>query len=144
MIRTEKTILIDRPIEDVFDYLADFKNDMQWRSELAEIRQTTGFARGQGARYEQRLTWGDREADADFEVVEYEPNRHIGFRGSSGSLSARGDYELDAEDGRTRLRVVGELELSGVLEAAEEMIGDAVQRAGEEDLRHLKDILESR
>lgn len=144
VIRTEKTILIEKPVEDVFGYISDFKNDMEWRSELAEIRQTTEFARGQGARYEERLNWGDREANAEFEVVDYRPNSHIAFRGSSGSLSARGEYDLDAEDSRTRLTVVGEIELSGVLAAAEEMIGEAVERQGEEDLAHLKDILESR
>ena len=143
VIRTEKTILIERPIEDVFSYIADFKNDMAWRSELAEIRQTTEFARGQGARYEERLHWGDREANAEFEVVDYRPNSRIEFRGSSGSLSARGEYDLDAEENRTRLTVVGEIELSGVLAAAEEIIAEAVRKQGEEDLEHLKDILES-
>lgn len=144
MIRTEETIVIERPIEDVFWYLADLRNDMAWRSELRDIRQKSVSSRGRGAKYEQRLAWAGMEADTEVEIVEFRPSTRITYEGTSGTLHARGDYELDTQAAGTRLHVISEIELGGDLATAEDEIGEAVRRQGEEDLRHLKDILESR
>jgi len=144
MIRTEKTIVIKRPVEDVFNYMAEFENDMEWRSELAEIRRTTEFGRNAGARYEQRLTWGGGEAMTDFEITDFKPYRHIEFRGTSGDVQAHGIYDFEAEDGTTRVKVAAEVQVSGALKLSEPLIEQALSKQGASDLDHLKDILESR
>lgn len=144
MIRTERTIEIKRPVEDVFNYMAEFENDMEWRSELAQIRRTTGFGRNQGARYEQLLRWDGNEAMTDFEVTDFRPFQHIEFRGTTGNVQAHGIYDFVAHDNTTLVKVAAEVEISGALKLAEPMIKQTLEQQGDDDLHHLKDILESR
>ena len=52
MPHAENTVTIDRPIEDVFAYLADGTNNPHWRSGVVSIERASGDvgqrARGQG------------------------------------------------------------------------------------------------
>lgn len=144
MIRVKDSVVIDRPLDNVFQYMARFENDKQWRTELADIRATApGISPGVGDRYEQLLQWGDRQVQADFEVVEFETDRHIGFRGTAGDVRARGWYDFEPHDGQTRVDVGGEVEISGALSITEPFVERVLRDQGTEDLHRLKDILET-
>ena len=45
----ELTIVINRPIEEVFGFLSNLENDIKWRSEWVETRNTSGGPLGVGA-----------------------------------------------------------------------------------------------
>lgn len=143
MIRTRKTITIDRPVDEVFDYMARFENDMEWRTELLEIQRTSPDVEGEGVTYRQRLHYEGLEASATLEVTGFEPNKRIAFR-ESGDLRVEGEYVFTPQDGRTRVEVVEDIEIDGALLPAEGEIRDAVREQGDADLEHLKDILERR
>ncbi len=143
MIRMRKSITIDRPVSEVFAYMAQFENDMEWRNELLEIQRTSGEPPGEGATYRQRVQYEGLEGDVVLEVTAYQPNRLIAYR-EAGDLHAEGEYRFSPEDGRTRVVVTEEIELEGPLAPAAEKDGETVRRQGELDLDHLKDILEHR
>lgn len=144
MIKTRKTITIDRPIDEVFDYMAHFENDMEWRNELLEIERVSVPPIGEGVVYRQRVQYEGYEGVETFEIVDFEPNRRLAFEGRTGDILAHGEYRFTPEDGHTRVDVSAEMELSEALEPIEPVIADVVQSQGERDLEHLKDILERR
>ncbi|HIN06702.1 MAG TPA: hypothetical protein EYM65_10790, partial [Dehalococcoidia bacterium] len=41
MARAESSLVINRPIDAVFAYLADIAKGMEWQSELLEVQQTS-------------------------------------------------------------------------------------------------------
>jgi uncharacterized protein YndB with AHSA1/START domain len=47
----EKTIVIERPPEEVWQYIADPRNDPQWCNKVISVEQLTGDAPGVDARY---------------------------------------------------------------------------------------------
>ncbi len=143
MIRTRNGITIDRPVAEVFDYMAHFENDMEWRNELLEIQRTSEAGEGEGATYRQRVQYEGFEGDALLEVTGFQPNRRIAYR-EVGDLSAEGEYRFTAEDGHTRVEVTEDIELQGPLAEAAADDGETVRQQGELDLEHLKDILEHR
>jgi uncharacterized membrane protein len=143
MIRTRKSITIERPVDEVFEYMAHFENDMEWRNELLEIQRTSSVAEGEGATYRQRVQLEGIEGETILEVIGFEPNRLIAFE-EAGDLAARGQYRFDPEDGRTRVEVSEDIELRGALEPAGRSLDETVRQQGELDLEHLKDILEHR
>ncbi len=143
MIRTRKTITIDRPVDEVFEYMAHFENDMEWRNELLEIERISSVRSGEGATYRERVQWEGHEGETMLEVTDFRRNELIAFN-EAGDMSARGEYRFVPEDGRTRVEVTEDLDLAGTLEPAEPAIGDIVRGQGELDLDHLKDILEHR
>ena len=40
MIKLEISIIVSRPIEEVFAYVSDFRNAAQWQAGVVEVRQT--------------------------------------------------------------------------------------------------------
>jgi uncharacterized protein YndB with AHSA1/START domain len=143
MVTIEKSLTIHRPLEDVFSYMTRFENDKDWRGEVVDIRRTTPVNHGIGERYEQLIDVGGRQVQADFEVTEYENNRRIGFRGTSGDLNARATYDFSAEGAATRVDVKAEIDVSGSLDATEPYVRQVVQRVGNEDFDRLRRRLEA-
>lgn len=107
------------------------------------LRRSAPVGRGVGERYEQVIETSGRELSTDFEVVEYDPNRHIAFRGTSGDVQARGSYDFAAEGGATRVDVRAEIQVSGALAGTEPYIRKVVQHVGDDDLRRLRRLLEA-
>jgi uncharacterized membrane protein len=103
MPAAEHTVTVERPIEEVFAFLADAENDPRWRSAVLDIARVEGD--GVGARYRQGVKGPmGRRVPADFEISEYAPPRAIGFRGTAGPVRPDGRYELEPVDGGTRVR----------------------------------------
>ncbi|MDP9224001.1 MAG: SRPBCC family protein, partial [Actinomycetota bacterium] len=102
MPHAESDIVIQRPPEEVFAFLADAENDVKWRSGVLDITRISGS--GAGARYRQGVKGpGGRRIDADVEVTEFEPNNVIGFCAISGPVRPTGRYRLAAEGTGTRV-----------------------------------------
>lgn len=143
MVTIERSIRIERPVEDVFNYMTRFENDREWRDEVVDIRRTTPTNRGVGERYEQLLELSGRQVPTDFEVTAYENNRHIGFRGTSGDVHAEGSYHFSAEGSATRVDIRAEVEVSGAAQLTEPYIEKELAQQGERDFRRLRQVLES-
>ena len=83
----ELSIVINRPIEEVFGALTDLENDIQWRSEWVETRNTSGGALGVGATYCLTGEFLGRRVPTNYEVIEYEPNQAAAWKTVSATLS---------------------------------------------------------
>jgi uncharacterized membrane protein len=103
MPEAEHTITVERPIEEVFAFLANAENDPRWRSGVLDIARVGGD--GVGARYRQGVKGPmGRRVPADFEITEYVPPRAIGFRAIAGPVRPEGRYELEPAGTGTRVR----------------------------------------
>ena len=135
MPNASKEIVIDRPIDEVFAFLADAENDPQWRPAVLDIRRVSG--EGAGAVYEQGLKGpAGRRVAGDVEVL-------IAFRAIKGPVRPTGRYELSSEGSGTRVRFSLEAELAG---PKKWLMGGAVQKAVNNEvgsLENLKRVLEA-
>jgi uncharacterized membrane protein len=113
MPRASSEIVIKRPREDVFAFLADPENDPQWRSGVLDLKRVSGS--GIGARYTQGVKGpGGRRIPADIDITELTPGEAIAFRTIAGPVRPRGRYVLAAANGGTRVRFELEADLKGV------------------------------
>jgi uncharacterized protein YndB with AHSA1/START domain len=102
MPEATNSVEIARSPADVFAFLADGVNDRQWRSGVLDIRRKAG--NGKGAIYEQGVKGPfGRRVPADFEIIDFEPDRRIAFRAIAGPVRPEGSYELQPSDGGTRV-----------------------------------------
>jgi hypothetical protein len=83
----ESSVVINRPLEECFAYLADLANDLEWRREWIDAEKTTDGPHGVGARY--RLTGAllGRRIATEYETIAYEPNRLAAWKAVSGPLA---------------------------------------------------------
>jgi uncharacterized protein YndB with AHSA1/START domain len=55
MINIEDSVIIKRPVEEVFSFVADQTNAPQWQEGLLEVRRTTGETLGVGVVAQRRM-----------------------------------------------------------------------------------------
>jgi uncharacterized protein YndB with AHSA1/START domain len=142
MPSASRTITINRPIKDVFTFVADGANATKWRSGVLDTAHVSG--NGVGEKWTQGVKGpGGRRIDADYEITDYQAPTKLAFRATAGPVRPTGSYVLaSAGDNATNLTfsldaVVGGLK--GLL------MGGAVQKTMDAEmaaLDRLKSILE--
>ncbi len=96
------TVVIDRPIEEVFAFLADGENDPKFSSRVLEIAKRTDGPPGVGTVYASTVKDAGMKTKREFELTEFEAPRKIRWAETSKNLvtAPEGGYDLSpAGDG---------------------------------------------
>ena len=135
------TIVVERPVGDVYAFLADAENDRQWRRGVIEITRSGG--QGVGATYRQIVSGpGGRRVDADIEITELVPDQRIAFRTIKGPVRPSGSYDLRPGGGGTELTFRLRADLNGVKKLMAPMVSRTM-RTEVAALADLKRVLET-
>jgi len=136
------SVVIGRPVQEVFSFVADGETAMRWRPGVLDVKHLSG--EGVGAVYRQGVKGpGGRRIAADYEVTAFEPNRLIGFKAIAGPVRPSGEYRFEASDGGTKVSFALNAELSGWKKL---LMGRPVQSTMEAEmatLENLRRLLES-
>ena len=135
--------MINRPIGEVFEYVTNIDNAPKWKSMLLKVRRTSEGPVGVGTRetHVGQLLWWRPETTV--EITEYEPNKKVGFKTTSGPLSAEGEFTFESVKRGTRVTLVAGREPSGFLKLVAPIVARMAQSHLEKDLANLKDLLET-
>ena len=143
IIKLEHNVVINRPIEEVFAYVTDIENAPKWKSRLLEVRRISKGPVGAGTREIHVGKFLGRIFETIVEITDYEPNRKVGFKTTSGPLSAKGEFTFESVEGGTRVTLVAGREPSGFLKLIGPIVAHIAQRQLETDLAKLKELLET-
>lgn len=135
------SIIVERPIDEVFAFVTDARNNPLWQaaSGLKEIRQEPASPVGVGARItEVRDVMGQRTENSS-EVTEYEPHSRYARSqiGSSGPIT-RGEYTFEEIPAGTRWIAVIHLQTD------ESPLATSLQRSVGAGMAAAKALLERR
>ncbi|MFE2926411.1 SRPBCC family protein [Streptomyces goshikiensis] len=111
----ESIVEIDRPVEQVFAYLADGRHDPEFSPRVQEITKTPDGPTAVGTVFRSTVKDAGMKSGREFKIVDYDPPSRIRWREQSKNLvTAEGGYDLDAlPGGRTRVRIFNTLEGHG-------------------------------
>jgi uncharacterized protein YndB with AHSA1/START domain len=114
--RFEGTAVVERPIEEVFDFLADGTNDPKFSPRVLEIRKTTDGPVGVGTRYASTVKDAGVKTSREFEITEFErPTRIRWTEVSKNQVTApEGGYDLVPEGSGARVTIYNVLEGHGI------------------------------
>ena len=113
MPSAQRTVVIGRPVEEVFAFFADPAKDQRWRPQVKEISASGPMA--VGATIHQVVAGpGGRGIPADIEVTAYEPPTRYAFRVTAGPVRPAGEYRFAPAAGGTEVTFTLSAELSGV------------------------------
>ena len=145
-MHVENTIRIERPIEEIFEYVSTPENDPTWVSVSIRNQRTAPGPMLVGMTTEEDVKIFGRTSRDTWEVTEYKPPTIVAYRATSGLLSG-GIVRLRCEpvEGGTRLTHAVEYELHGIYykTIAPFMPWASKQLIASMD-RTLKDLLESK
>jgi len=137
----ENTVMIARPIQDVFAFLSDLENIPKWNYAIVETRKVSEGPVGLGTIYQQVRSVPSRSEER-LEVTAYDPPRHLEIRGQLGPFLSRLSYALDGTGEGTRVTNSVELELRGPGRLLGRVAVPRVRDAVAANLRKLKELLE--
>ncbi len=105
LVRVERSIVIERPIADVFGFVADARNDTLWCSKVLSSLQTDGDGPGPGARYEvlHRPIPLRPAREMDHRCLDWAPPRSITWSEDDGRDTLVVTYQLEELGGSTRM-----------------------------------------
>jgi carbon monoxide dehydrogenase subunit G len=146
MARTEHTVVVERPPDEVFAFLTDLASVPEWQSGAVEVRQLErDVAMGVGTTYVEVLKFLGRQFEATIEVTEYEPGRRFSIKTLSGPIPFQVQHTLEPSNGGgTQLRVTLEGEPGGLFKLAEPLVMRNAQRQVANDFGTLKRLVEAR
>jgi uncharacterized protein YndB with AHSA1/START domain len=102
----DTTVVIDRPIQEVFAFLADGTNDRKFSPRVQEITKTTDGRMGVGTVYASTVKDAGMKTQREYKITEFEePTRIRWTELSKNQITVpEGGYDLSREDdGRTSL-----------------------------------------
>ena len=141
MATFENTVLIARPIEDVFGFLSDLENLPKWNYAIVETRKISEGPVGVGTTYHQVRSVPSRSEER-LEITAYDPPRQLEIRGQLGPFASRLFYALAATPEGTRVTNTVELELGSPVRLLGRVAVPRVRDAVAANLRKLKELLE--
>ena len=144
MINVEVSTVINRPIAEVFAFVANFENHPKWETDFQEVKQLTSTPAGVGTTYQCVLKLPGQSAKSKFEIREYEANKKIAFEGeAAGPAKPKGSYIFESVAGGTKVTALPRPELRGLFKLLEPMMAGTIRQQNEAHLTNLKRLFEA-
>jgi len=143
MFQVEESIVIDRPVAEVFAFVADQTNAHTWQQGIVGVRRLTPDPIGVGTRHEVVRKFLGRELPLTNEYVRYDPNELVTFTATSGPTAFDVSYLTESAPGGTRLTCQMRMDQRGVFRLTDTIVRRAMKRDFTAAFRTLKGMLES-
>ena len=139
------SIIINKPVDEVFAYVTDVKTWPRWEAGLLKAEQTSDGPLNVGTTFRgmnqvlgQRMEWTS-------EVTNYIPSKSWGQKIVSKNWATEESLTFEPFQGKTtKFTLFSELEMGGLLGLFAPFVARRMQKQIEKNLVRLKDILESR
>ena len=137
------TVTIDRPVEDVWDYLMDIRNDPLWSPNIVGVGRGAGEPVEVGLEFEETYRFLGVRIPLTFTVTELRPHCRSAVRIIDGPIPGGGSYDLEPFDGGTRFTATVHTDAHGFFKLTEPVFVRMARRDMAASAEHLKDILEA-
>lgn len=143
MVRFRAEVVIDRPVEAVFSFVAHAENGSMWNSAVREVTKASDGAVGIGTEYRMSRQLPQGRVENTVQVVDYEPNERYAIRVISGPTPFLYRYTFEPRGDRTRMSLAAEGSLGGAADLLSPLASIVVKRGVQANFQTLKDLLES-
>lgn len=143
MARVTGSIVIDRPVEEVFDAVADQTNEPRYNPSMTDSRRVTDGPIGVGTHFLATILIRGRPTEVDIEVTRYERPRVLGSRSMMAGSTAVGELHLDPVASGTRFSWDWEVTVAGPARLLGPLVAIVGRRQERAIWTGLKDWLEN-
>lgn len=136
------TIEIDRPIEEVYQYVVDSNNDPSWCRPVLTSELVEGNTGEPGARYRQAQRPSPIGKNLDVQLIHTDPPKHAELRWSTSVATCDILYDLEPTTEGTRITHTSDLSFQGAGHLGRPLTRMMYPIAIKQQLGKLKEILE--
>lgn len=137
-----ETVLVDRPVEQVFAYVTDYRQDVNWRQGVTEMQMVPNGPAGVGTRTVETMRAYGRTLRTTAEITGFEPNRRADFRAVDGPMPVSGSRIFKGRGGQTLVTYYITGELDALFSLLWPLLRRSYRRQIAGDLLRLKQRLE--
>jgi uncharacterized protein YndB with AHSA1/START domain len=141
MFTIEYQAVINAPLETVFKFVADSRNDPKWCPTVLTVQQLKDNGPRKGAKYALTAKPGPVKTEGVFELVEFEPNKKAGYRGTNSAGDFHYEYIFDSLDKGTRIHMRSRFQPKGMLRLLQPIIHRSSRKVTVLEFENLKKIL---
>jgi dehydrogenase/reductase SDR family protein 12 len=139
MAKLQETIEVTTPIEEAFDYVADFSTTARWDPGIAEATRADDGPVGLGSRFDVVAVFNGRRLPLTYEIVEFDRPHVVALRGEGPNFRGLDRIGFTREgDARTRIDYQADIELTGVAKLVQPFMKGRFDEMGRKAVRGLK------
>jgi uncharacterized protein YndB with AHSA1/START domain len=141
MFKVEAQREVRRPLDEVFDYVADLRNEREWNPGAVRVDKLDDGDVRAGSRFDAEY----KGAGAlEIEVLECQRPRMLRYLSSGRSMRLTSTIECSAAPGATSVRMRMDVEPRGMLRLASPLMRPMLQRQFAASADRLRDTLDAR
>jgi hypothetical protein len=126
MARIEGDIVIGRPVEEVFDFVADERNEPRYNPRMLRAEKLSAGPIGAGTRFRAEMSVRRRTVEMTTEYTDHERPRRLASTTHLSTMEIRGSLTFEPVPEGTRMRWQWNLEPRGLLK----VLGPLIVRVG--------------
>lgn len=141
MTRVSKSIVVPKPAEEVFAYLADFSNTAEWDPGVAEAVKTTEGPVGVGSTFDLVTLFRGRRIPVSYQVAVYEPSSRVVLVGSNQNFQGTDDIGVSPEGDGARVDWNVVFEMKGLRKLFQPFLRGTFEKLSTEAMEGLESTL---
>jgi uncharacterized protein YndB with AHSA1/START domain len=142
MTKVQGEIVIHRPPNEVFDFVADEENEPRYNPQMRLAKKVTEGPIGVGTTFRAEMKGRGRVGPMTIQFTEYDWPRRIAERVQMKAMDLTGGLTFEPVDGGTRMRWLWNLEPHGVLRFIGPLVALMGRRQEQRIWTGLKHLLE--
>jgi carbon monoxide dehydrogenase subunit G len=142
MINLDLGTLIDRPVKDVFAFVANLNNMSKWNAAVVSLQQITPGPVGVDTKFKSIGEMMGRRIEGEVQVTAYEPDTKTGFQMQAGPVQVKVTITFKPVGTGTKVSLNAQGNPGGLFKLAEPVMAGRVKALMEENLARLKSVLE--
>ena len=137
-----RTVVLPRKPEEVFDYLADFSTTEEWDPGIVSATRVGSDPIGVGSRFDLISEFMGRQIAVPYEITEYDrPNRFV-IIGENARFKGIDTLEVTPEGDGTRVSYTADFRMKGIAKLFEPFLGGVFDKLSDKAMDGLTATLD--
>jgi len=141
-MKVEKSVIIKKPVAEVFAYVQNNENYTKWQSGVVSMQMDEGPDNVVGSRYTEVRKFLGKEMRTTMEITAFTENVKWAGKVIKGPVPYEVTMTYTAVPEGTKVTTVVEGQPKGFFKLAENMVASTLDKSLEENLNRLKTLLE--
>jgi polyketide cyclase/dehydrase/lipid transport protein len=140
MLTVARGVVINRPIEQVFTFVANFENEPQYNPSLLSMRKTSPGAIGLGTTWQEKVRLAGTHNRT---VTVYEPHHILAYQNDGRPFPVEITFHFASVPGGTQLTASPKIQPGGIFKLGAPLFHLLLPKLVERIVSHIKKVLEA-
>ena len=141
-MKFENSVIINRPVNKVFEYVTNLNNNAKWQTDILELEMTSEGRFELGSTYRCVNRFMGVRIETEGVITDYVIDRACSFRITSGVVTGESQFLFETANGSTKFTTAADLDLR-YFRLGKRLVKHKIAKQLKNDMLRLKKILEN-